>query len=244
VLDLRQPGTQKLSLLYALGQCNFAFGVVHPSSDSIVGPGVAAADALFMQTIGSDKYTTSLNPNGLNGANALIDGTAKKADVTKTFAWVFRLDIKYSNCLTDTDAGIEQGLSLRGQDSLQLDIQAQGEGLFRDNVDPSIAALRFDPIAMADTGPGNNDGTVSLDELGLVPLSSIQLGSLGGSDAGLPPAPSDLDGGAPPYTAGAAEAAIVSTLEDFVYLSLFPTIFRYRDTGTCTVAPMKSGRGG
>ena len=258
VLDMQQPPPQKVTLLYGLGQCDFTFSVTHPVSDSVIGAGVTSQEALMMQTAGSDKYTA---PTGqLAGINTYVTGVASRGDEHKTFAWSFRQDYNYKSCTVSVDAGPAQGLNLHGHDSDTVDLLVRGETLFQTDVDPSKAKLLFEPIAMADSVFGNADGQVTLDELGLVPILvsgatgvvvPVDAGNyqgLGGFDAGNFAALLDggflpLDGSVNDYVAGDGGVTSVGSLEDFVYLMLFPRIVRYQDTGGCASIVARIGRG-
>jgi hypothetical protein len=251
ILDMQQPSPQKISLLYGLGQCDFSFSVVHPVWDSVVGPGVAADEALMMQTAGSDKYTA---PTGqLAGVNTYVTGTAERSGVRKTFAWSFRLDFEYQGCSSGSDAG-PQGLTLHGNEATTVDLLVRGETLFQTDVDATSGKLQFEPFAAADSIVGNDDGQITLDELNSIPITvsggprgAVDAGAMV-PDAGLSPQALDaglaaLDGSLGDYSSGDGGVLSPSTLEDFVYLELFPSIVRYQDTGQCATVVVRTGRG-
>ncbi len=270
VLDLQQPEPQKVSLIYGLGQCDFGFRVANPQSDSLLGPGVSPADELYMQTAGNDNYTAARGFTGTRastGVNAIINGVATGPDGRKTFSWSFRQNLEYTKCFVETDAGINEGLNLKGSDSDPVNILVRGETLFQTDVTLTGAPLRFGPMALADSQYGNNDGAVSIDELGLVPINVVpaagtpgqpdagvnngstsgdagQLG--GGSDAGVgsPNAfPWDYVGGNLSVFTGVSGLTALNNLEAFVYSVAFPMMFHYRDTGQCVTAiPQNRGR--
>jgi hypothetical protein len=210
ILDVQDPDAQKLSLSYALGQCDFGFRVSNPSSDSLLGQGVTEEDKTFMRTPGTDFYALD------RGVSIYVQGTATKSDVSKHFAWSFRQRVRYEKCEADVDGTRVVGLGLNRKDSVEVEIRMHGEALFQDNIDPARAKLRFDALAAADTTFGNDDGEVTLSELGRVKLS----------DVGSAAAYLDADGG----------TGELKTLEDYVYVALFPAIARYRGDGTCTAS--------
>lgn len=256
ILDLQQSAPQKVSLIYGLGQCGFSFGVVHPNADSIVGIGVTQQEAQMMQTAGSDRYTA---PSGqLTGINTYVVGVATRGSERKTFAWSFRQDYAYQTCLSLTDAGVSQGLNLRSNDSDLVDLLVRGETLFQTDVDATRAKLHFEPMAEADTLLGNNDGDVTLDELGLVRISeqvsptgvvsdggpNVLLAVLDAGDISTSLLPGDaLDASVNDYVAADGGVTTVSTLEDFVYQILFSTSVHYQDTGRCASVVARVGRG-
>ena len=261
VLNMQQAGQQELNLIYGLGQCDFSFRVAHPVTTSLVGSGVSAADVLYMQTDSSDKYTVQAGLTN-SGVVAIISGIATGYNEQKTFSWSFRLNEQYSTCSVESDAGVDEGLNLIGLASDTLNILVRGEALFQSDVNFALSNLRFGPMALADSVYGNNDGSVTLDELGLVPVSMIadavtptqtDAGSITGPNSGdagllasgfgLDAGTALLDGSVGYYFTGNGAALVLNNLEDVVYLGLFPTIFNYRDTGQCVTAVATPGGG-
>jgi hypothetical protein len=252
VLDLQQPSAQKLSLMYGLGTCDFGFSITHPRSDTVIGTGVSGAEALMMQTAGSDIYTAWSGQ--LTGIVTYVVGTATRGGETKHFTWPFRQDLFLQTCSVTTDAGSQAGLVLRGLDSVIVDLQVRGEGLFQFGP----ASLAFDPIAAADTNYGNNDGQVTLEELGQVPATvSGNIGGVVFVDGGIVVQPGDLDAGVvfPDLDAGRVDAGqgltnthtpltAPQTLGDFMVYWLLPASVRFQDTGSCSRYISRSRRGG
>jgi hypothetical protein len=210
ILDVQDPDAQKLSISYALGQCDFGFRVSNPSTDSLLGQGVTEEDKTFMRTPGTDLYSLD------QGVSIYVQGTATKNDVSKHFAWSFRQRVRYEKCEADVDGTRVEGLGLGQRDAVTVEIRMHGEALLQDNLDPTRAKLRFDALAAADTTFGNDDGEVTLTELGQVKLSDV--------------------GSASAYVDGDGGTAEYKTLEDYLYLGLFPAIARYRGDGMCTVS--------
>lgn len=247
LLELRVPGPQKLSIAYALGQCDVSFRLRYPGNDSVLGADVTGADRTFMDTPDpSDPYADV----GRSGIAVYVQGTARRGAAVEHFAWAFRRRINYRNCGNDaTDAG-PRGFSFHSHNAFKADIAIHAEALFQDRRDPATAKLHFQPYADADT---NHDGVVTLDELGAVPASKAGIkdlassglggiGVLGGAEAGVgglgglggPPdaAPGGFEGGV------AIEGGMVPspTLEDYVYLRLVPAMVQYRGVaGSCSV---------
>ncbi len=113
-----------------------------------------------------------------------------------------------------------------------MNLEVQGEALFRDHVDPRQAQLRFQAIADADA---DADGEVTLAELGDVALADVSspdryLPAGAGADAGLPNTCSIPNAPPRPF----------ETLRDFVYCGLAPTLVRYGGDGACQIG---TGRG-
>jgi hypothetical protein len=102
----------------------------------------------------------------------------------------------------------------------------QAEALFRDQRDPAVAMLRFQPFAEADT---DGDGDITLDELDGIELSDLgmyyQYPGEPGPDGLHPYFCADKDG--TPLT--------VRTLGDYAYCALAPSIARFEGNGSCVV---------
>jgi hypothetical protein len=230
-----------------------------------LGRGVTQADKSMLGVADTDPYTgqdESGNPQP-TGVALYVKGRATKDAVTKTFAWSFRQRVSYQKCAAPRnpadagsvrnsggagsirdagDAGNDagsvidagppgpQGLDLASRDAKAVDIRMHGESLFLDSTSLANGRLRFDILAAADDKYGDGDGDVTLSELGLVQLSDIGLGRRyvqPTADFGMPAAGMSASSAQPakPWT----------TLEDFVYLGLFPKVARFEDSGTCNV---------
>jgi hypothetical protein len=216
VLDLLQPGQQKVNLIYGLGSCNLEFRVAYPNSNSLAGVGVTDNDITLMRTQGNDRYTSS------QGMNGFISGAASKSGQLKTFTWMFRQNWYYSSCRTA--AGDLANLDLPGGEQRTVNLLVYGERLFLDLQTLDTPGLAFEPMAQADSMSGNNDGEVSLDELAAVPVTLSNVP------------------GKPPHTSQAADAGMPTDLELLVYMSLFPEIVRYDGSGPCRASPQRPGR--
>jgi hypothetical protein len=213
---LSAPDAQKISESYALGSCDFGFGIDNPASDSLLGVGATAEDLAFLRTAGSDHY------GGPSGISLFVSGKAQKGDNKLTFAWAFRGRARYRECQNTVNGAPVKGLTLAQDGDVAVDVTVHAEALFAENPNDPDSALRFDAIASADA-LGNGDGDVTLDELGKVPLTDLQMASA--------------------YTEGDAGVGVWTTLEDFIYLGTAPSVARYQETGTCTLG-LGNMRGG
>ncbi len=232
LLDMRVSGAQKLAIGYALGQCSVSFRLSYPGNEAALGTHVTPDNLTFMNIGKPDGYEDPTRA----GIAVYVKGTAARAGTIKRFEWAFRRSVSFTSCGDDaTDAGA-RGVALHSNDAFTSDIAVHAEALFQDSRDPAAASLRFQPYADADSVSGDNDGEVTLAELGKVPIES----------AGIRDLPVDADGGvdaaveASAPDAGAAGDAsgadTWTTLEDYVYLGLVPVIARYKDiAGSCTV---------
>ena len=230
VLNILQTGSQKVNLIYALGNCSFRFQLTFPRSDALVGYNVSAQDLLLMQTAGTDRFQPTIS-----GANGFIAGVATNQSQTKTFSWLFRQSWTYANCSVESDAGLQSSMQVGAHEAESVDIMVRGEELFR-NVDQSNRVqLLFEPMAQADSAYGNNDGDVTLDELSNIPTS----GSAGLGQSGVPNGNDAVLGD---FGADAG-ISIPKDLEALVYEVLYPSMFRYGDTGQCQATPGRNRRG-
>lgn len=214
VLDLQIAGAQKLGILYALGRCDFGFRVSGPTVNAVLGRGVTGTDLARLGTPGTDPYARN------RGISLYVKGSASKGAVTKTFEWSFRQRVRYDRC-GDPDGGAATFDLVSGA-KVDVDLRVHGETPFLDRIDPSTAQVRFGPFALADDRYGNADGIITLDELGMVPLGDLQTAAgLYGS------------GTAATATAIGGDGGTWKSLEDYVYLGVFPRVVRFRDTEGC-----------
>lgn len=201
------PDGQKISESYALGTCDFGFAIGNASSDSLLGVGTTSDDFDFLRTAGSDRY------GGPSGISLFVAGRATKGAQQLTFAWPFRGRARYRECENTVDGAVQRGLALTQDGDVTVDVTVHAESLFAENLRDRDSALRFDAMADADA-LGNGDGDVSLDELSLVPLSDLQVGT----------------------SYGNGEPGVVGwSLEDFVYIGAAATVARYQETGKCNL---------
>lgn len=149
ILDLLVPGTQKVALIYARGEdCPFFFEVGGPPKNAVLGDGVGEEDKTFMRTAGSDKYVQD------RGVAFHIAGSATQADMSLRFAWSFRGNILYIDCIK---------LDIESETSQTFDIRMQTSALFDEPNDTSgTATSAFEPYASADV---DGDGEITLGEL-------------------------------------------------------------------------------
>ncbi|HVU01836.1 MAG TPA: hypothetical protein VHE30_08790 [Polyangiaceae bacterium] len=256
IVDPFLDGHQKVNTLYSLGHCDIGFSVQSPSVDPYtpLGEHVTPADHAFMNVPGLDPYTVTSGKPVATGVAFHVTGRAVRGAQTKTFAWSFRQRTSSSRCaaplderedagpLRDarasdhggpvdggdagsipfySDAGPPgpRGLDLTSAGDVRADLVVHPETLFLDSTNLAVASPRFDVLALADDRYGNGDGEVTIGELGLVPLEEV-----GGRGRYQQPPPLAEP---PPAT--------WKTLEDFVYLGLYPRVVRYRDRGVCDV---------
>lgn len=151
ILDMRQPGAQRLNLMHALGTCEFSFLFEDPSADAVLGSGVDEADKQMMRTAGSDPFVEQ------SGIALHVVGSAERDQERYSFEWSFRHSLGYTDCGT---VEFESGASD------EVEIQVRGQVLFQGGL-ADDAPLQFDAYASADA---DADGNVTIEELHRVSL--------------------------------------------------------------------------
>jgi hypothetical protein len=217
---------EKVGLAFALGSCPFGFVVRFPNPDAIIGTGATEADGEFMRIPKSDRYATDA------GVSLYVIGSATNGSVTKRFEWEFRERIGYQDCWVPDGDGKRNVLVLETNGSTSVNVEMQPEALFRDQLDPEVGVLRFQPFADADA---DGDDAITLNE-----LDGILLADLDGYDypesAGSPIDTND----APYYCADTNGVQVpVKTLGDFAYCAAAPSVARFQGVGGCR---MHAGR--
>jgi hypothetical protein len=214
---VEQP--ERVGVAFALGSCPFGFVVRFPNPDAIVGTGATSDDSAYMRIPESDRYASDA------GISLYVIGSATQGDVTKRFEWEFRERIGYHDCWVPDGDAKQTNLVLESDGTASVNVEMQAEALFRDQLDPAVAMLRFQPFAAADT---NGDDEITLDELDgilleeLAPLYDYPVRS------GASPLDTDL------YCADTEGAEVpVKTLGDYAYCALAPSVARFQGTGGC-----------
>jgi hypothetical protein len=252
VIDVTQPGAQKLSDVYGRGPCPVDLQISPPDADAVLGVEVTQADKDFMRTPGSDRYVKN------DGISFHLEGSATQATRVVRFRWDIRQKLYFTKCRATIDGKVQEGFNYVPGQTTNVDLLIEAEALFRDDRDRTTAALRFDPFAEADLR-GDSNGEVTLEELAAISLFELRAGTGnldadGGKcavaiDAGDGGSAADVNGTLPNrYSVGCSNA---TTLEDYVYRVLFgdpgptgdggpafvpnPTILIYRDNGACEV---------
>jgi hypothetical protein len=225
IFDMLQPEPQKVNVQYALGFCELDYELVNPSGESLLGAGVSPEDAAFMRTPGSDDYARQ------RGVSLYAEGQATLGNVTKRFAWSFRWQVEYDDCGSASRGTSFSGVELRQGEPTSIELLIAGEALFQTQPDPELALLRFAPLADADTLTGNDDGVVTLEELGAVKLADLppELGY----DSFTNVDPRELS----------PRIIEEPTLQDHVYVGAFPNVARFPGGNAACQTEVRAGSG-
>jgi hypothetical protein len=232
LFDMKTSEARKVSISYGIGRCDFSFRAASPNADTLVTEGATESDKTMMRTPGSDAFTSQA------GMSIYVHGHASLGETTKTFEWPFRFRARYERCAAFADGGGGSGLTLATNIGQTVNLEVRAGVLFENAHDPAGARPRFQVFADADTVYGNNNGQISLTELGRVPLAEAGFKDLedafGGIDAG-----SAIREHHHLDAAGPGDPS----LEDYVYLVLFPAMIKYQSDGTCSVNLQSRGIG-
>lgn len=177
VLDVAQPGPQRLGQLWGLNGCRLTYEVMRPSDNAVLGTGVTEEDRTFMRNavvpFASDGKILSDN-----GMAVYLRGSAQKDQIQISFDWGFSTGRRFRECQRIIDGQIEEHLPLVGGETTTLTIWIEPQELFA-IVDPMLLPQQVSTeflmqrIADADQVQGNRNGRVSIEEL-LVPKMTLR----------------------------------------------------------------------
>lgn len=217
VLDLQQPGPQKLAQIWGLNGCLVSYSVRVPGSDAVLGAGVTAKDrTLMMDDIVPTSSTTGVT--SVQGMALHVQGSAEKSGTTVTFDWGFPNRLNWTNCQRRIQGELETQLPLVGGETIDVNIVVDPRNLFRAAPEGATGPVSTDlgatrtamPVSLvqfiadADQQSGNANGRVSVDELFTVTV------------------PSDLS---------------ALNLAELIRLKSYPSVFLYAGDGQCVPAP-------
>lgn len=168
---------------------------------------VTGADAALSDGVTEEDKQLLLD----SGASIYVIGSATKGADTKTFEWAFPVGTRFEDCKGERDGKETPGALVTNGGTDQVQLTIHGDHLFYDDLQSPNAALRFDPIAAADS---NADGEVTLEELSAVKLFDIDVG-----------------------TYGTGSAADIDDLGAFV-TALSQTVGHFRGEGECFSKPL------
>jgi hypothetical protein len=140
-----------------------------------------------------------------------VEGSATRADVTKTFKWAFKTDTTYKDCRGERDGQMVHGMVVppNGADSAEIGMRA--DVLLSDDLAAAGTSLRFDAMAEADA---DKDGIVTLEELEAVSLEDLRAANRG------------------PYATG--DNAEIANLRAFTEELTRHVVTSFRAKGSCT----------
>lgn len=215
VLDMLQPGPQKLGQLWGLNACLLGYRVSVPREDAVLGASVTEADRLLM----SNATVPTSSADGLATARGMtvhLQGLIQNGAVTVSFDWGFSEELSWSECKRRVQGELETQLPLAGAGTIDVNISVDPRNLFRVKLPTSDAtddSEQFMSLARlivdADQSSGDANGRVAIDELIVVSV------------------PAATDG---------------ENLAETIRKLSYPTMFRYSEDGDC-VRNTKRGHG-
>lgn len=108
------------------------------------------------------------------GYSIYFEATATRGAASKRMAWGFTTSTLYDRC-TSVESGKEtDGIVVTNGGTANAQLTIHGDHFFYDDLQSESAKLRFDNLAAADA---NDDGTLTLEELGAVKLAALPAGS-------------------------------------------------------------------
>lgn len=170
ILDLLQPGPQKIGQNWGLNDCQLGYRVSFPSDDDVLGAGVTEKDRAWMR----DATVPVSRPEGLTTAQGMtlhVQGSLAKGTTQVTFDWGFADELNWTECKRRIDGELETRLPLVGGETIQVNIAVDPRNLFRAKLPAPDKATVGDSIALqqlifeADQVNGNANGRVAIDEL-------------------------------------------------------------------------------
>lgn len=173
VLDLSQPGPQRLGQLWGLNGCRLTFEVMRPSDNAVLGQNVSEQERSFMRNAvvpfaAGDKILSD------EGMALHVLGSAIKDQVQVGFDWGFSTGRRFGECVRLIDGKLEEHLPLVGGETTEITIGVDPRELFvfidptRSSPQQASGEFLMQRIADADQVQGNQNGRVSIEEL-LVP---------------------------------------------------------------------------
>lgn len=178
ILDLSQPGPQRLGQLWGLNGCRLTFEAMRPSENAVLGAGVTEEDRSYMRhaVVPFANGDQILSDEGM----ALhVRGNATKDQIQIGFDWGFSTGRRFGECKRVVDGEVEDHLPLVGGDTTEITLGIDPRELFvfidptRSPAQPATAELLMQRIADADQVQGNQNGRVSIEEL-VVPKFTIR----------------------------------------------------------------------
>jgi hypothetical protein len=254
IVDMQQPGPQKVGEIYGLNDCLVSFAVlIPPTSDAVLGSGVTKSDA---DSMASALVPTS-TPTGMTTVQGMalhVAGSADKDGTTLGFDWGFSDRIRFTECRRMIDGTLEPRLPLVGGQTIEVNIAVDPRGLFVAGpprtdaaylTDSGDAGLQMDAGTSLDAETPLDGGTPAVARIPLMQMMAdadqvsgdangrISMAEL--ANVKLAGQPRDLSQ-IPGATSNLAEALRQSS---------YPSLFTYGNGGLCNVNTQQGrGRGG
>ena len=134
---------------------------IAPATAASVAGNASAADITLLQS---------------NGYAIYVEGEGTREGASVRFRWGFTQNVLFERCANPDNSS---GLAIPSGGNIDAQITIHGDHFFYDDLQSPTARLRFDAIAAADA---DDDGTVTLDELAQIDLTTLPSSQYGGGD--------------------------------------------------------------
>ncbi|HKY39142.1 MAG TPA: hypothetical protein VJN18_24555 [Polyangiaceae bacterium] len=162
LLELTQPGPQRLGQVWGLHTCKVDYTVETPPLDAVLGAGLTPSDLDFMRNSWV-PVSTEDGPRTAQGMATRVRGRASKDALTISFDWGFSDKLEWSQCQREINGEVEPGLPLTSDSKLNVGIDLDPRKLFVRDGMPLL-----DLVAAADQTSGDANAIVSVNELSAV----------------------------------------------------------------------------
>jgi hypothetical protein len=179
IVNLREPGAQKVAQVWGLNDCLLTFAVVIPDVDSVLGSGVSNSERMLMAKA-SVPVSSETGVTTSEGMALHLEGHVEKDGARVGFDWGFADFVRLSDCKRRIDGKLEEQLPLKGGETIGVSLGVEPRNLFmaRSPNEPGTMTSPAGPLSVAegatslvqsifeaDQKNGNANGRVDLDEL-------------------------------------------------------------------------------
>lgn len=130
---------------------------------------VEASDGEGQELGSTSAPEGELKDSGYTIERMIVEGTAKKGEVEKTFRWTFDNAVSYEECEPVTE--------IQASETATFQITVHADHLFYDSLVAEEPNMLFQPLADADA---DEDGEITREELSNADIGSYDPGSDGG----------------------------------------------------------------
>jgi hypothetical protein len=159
ILDLRQPGPQKIAQVWGLDDCRLSYAVRAPDEDAVLGVGVTEEERALM----ADGWLPVSWPSGVarvQGMAVHVAGTIVKGSNEYSFDWGFSSRLDFQECRRLNNGVLEDVLPLVSGETLSVSLVVDPTQIFEIR-----GTSLVQPMIDADQLNGNANGRIAVNEL-------------------------------------------------------------------------------